>query len=73
MHVSETPTKKRFLFIDNLRWLLISLVVLIHINVTYGQVGSWYYVEERPLDAASGVLFSMYGSLARSEERRVGH
>lgn len=64
--MSETPTKKRFLFIDNLRWLLISLVVLIHINVTYGQVGSWYYVEERPLDAASGVLFSMYGSFAQA-------
>jgi len=33
----------RMLFIDNLRVLLISLVVVVHLAVTYGAVGSWYY------------------------------
>lgn len=33
----------RLLFIDNLRWLMIVLVVTIHAAVTYSGVGSWYY------------------------------
>lgn len=34
----------RLLFIDNLRWLMIILVVIMHLNVTYSSLGSWYYV-----------------------------
>ncbi len=44
------PTKQagvshgsRMLYIDNLRILLISMVVVQHVAVTYGAVGSWYY------------------------------
>lgn len=33
----------RLLFVDNLRILLISMVVIQHVAVTYGAVGSWYY------------------------------
>jgi surface polysaccharide O-acyltransferase-like enzyme len=33
----------RMLFVDNLRILLISMVVIQHVAVTYGAVGSWYY------------------------------
>src|SRR6516162_5829406 len=33
----------RMLFVDNLRVLLISMVVIQHVAVTYGAVGSWYY------------------------------
>jgi glucans biosynthesis protein C len=33
----------RILYIDNLRVLLISMVVVVHLAVTYGAVGSWYY------------------------------
>lgn len=35
--------RSRFLFIDNLRVLLISLVVVQHLSVTYGAIGFWYY------------------------------
>jgi hypothetical protein len=45
-----TPTSQagashgsRVLFIDNLRVLLISMVIVVHLGVTYGAVGSWYY------------------------------
>ena len=31
------------LYIDNLRILLISMVIVVHLAVTYGAVGSWYY------------------------------
>jgi len=36
---------KRLAYIDNLRIFLIILVVLHHLLITYGGVGSWYYKE----------------------------
>ncbi len=38
-------SNSRLLYIDNLRILLISLVVLLHFNITYGAPGDWYYNE----------------------------
>lgn len=35
----------RLYYIDNLRIFLISLVVLLHFNITYGGPGDWYYNE----------------------------
>ncbi|HKI87770.1 MAG TPA: acyltransferase family protein [Draconibacterium sp.] len=35
----------RLYYIDNLRIFLISLVVLLHLNITYGAPGDWYYNE----------------------------
>src|SRR5450759_5092359 len=41
--------KNRLLFIDNIRILLILLVILVHLAITYGApVGSWYYHEGKP-------------------------
>jgi fucose 4-O-acetylase-like acetyltransferase len=47
---TETPKKPRLFFIDNLRILLIILLVLHHLAITYGHSGSWYYLEGRPDD-----------------------
>ena len=38
-------SKQRLYYIDNLRIFLISLVVLLHLNITYGGPGDWYYNE----------------------------
>jgi len=35
----------RIFYIDNLRILLIALVVLHHLSITYGALGGWYYKE----------------------------
>jgi len=35
--------KPRLYFIDNLRILLITLVAMLHLSITYGGAGSWYY------------------------------
>jgi glucans biosynthesis protein C len=37
------PQGKRLLFVDNLRILLISMVLVVHLDDTYGAVGSWDY------------------------------
>lgn len=39
------PVSKRLLYIDNLRWVLISLVAIGHLGITYGAFGDWYYKE----------------------------
>jgi glucans biosynthesis protein C len=40
----EKP-KSRLLFVDNLRTFVIILVFLVHIAITYGAAGLWYYKE----------------------------
>jgi glucan biosynthesis protein C len=35
--------KVRLYFIDNLRILLITFVAMLHLSITYGGAGSWYY------------------------------
>ena len=35
--------KPRLYFIDNLRILLITLVAMMHLSITYGGAGSWYF------------------------------
>ncbi len=49
--------KPRLDWIDNLRWLVIVLVVLVHVCVTYSGLGSWYYHEEVELDLAGTIVF----------------
>jgi peptidoglycan/LPS O-acetylase OafA/YrhL len=48
---------KRLDYIDNLRWVMIVLVLGVHAAVTYGQIGMWYYVEPTPVDAQSKLVF----------------
>ncbi|MHC4103935.1 MAG: acyltransferase family protein, partial [Planctomycetota bacterium] len=35
--------KVRLYFIDNLRILLITLIAMLHLSITYGGNGDWYY------------------------------
>ena len=46
MRTSENKGSRLF-YIDNLRIFLISLVVLLHLNITYGAPGDWYYNESK--------------------------
>ena len=41
----QQPPKSRLFFVDNLRILAIVLVFLVHIAITYGAAGLWYYTE----------------------------
>lgn len=51
--------KPRLLFIDNLRILLITLVMMIHLSISYGGTGSWYYKEGRA-DMFSSVVLTWH-------------
>jgi glucan biosynthesis protein C len=63
---SEGAVEKRLFFIDNIRWLMVVFVVLMHLNVTYSNMGLWYYKEPVKMDALSGVLFAIYGSFTQA-------
>ena len=58
------PTTKtqasRLPFIDNIRWVLIILVLSMHAAVTYSTVGSWYYRELPQPDKPELIVFVTY-------------
>jgi surface polysaccharide O-acyltransferase-like enzyme len=47
-------------WIDNLRVLVIILVVILHAGVTYSGLGGWYYKENTEVDLVSTFLFAFY-------------
>ncbi len=65
--LADTATK-RLGYLDNLRSFVIFLVVVMHSNVTYSGIGSWYYTEGNPasLDTVSRILFALYGSFTQA-------
>ncbi len=63
-----TEARPRLFYLDNIRSLVIFLVVAMHSNVTYSGMGRWYYVEGSPdrLDPVSRALFGLYGSYVQA-------
>ena len=54
------------LYIDNLRIVLISMVVLLHLAITYGATGDWWYNEKVPESTLSGVALTLYTTIAQA-------
>jgi glucans biosynthesis protein C len=52
----------RLLFIDNIRWSMILLVLSMHASDTYSPFGNWYYIDRTPLTAPELVFFATYQS-----------
>jgi len=57
--------KRHLPFIDNLRILLICLVIMVHLSITYGGSGSWYYKEGRP-DELSFALLTFHNAIIQA-------
>ena len=53
-------SRPRLLFIDNLRWTMIILVISMHAADTYSPLGNWYYVDRRPMSAAALFTFAAW-------------
>ncbi len=60
--ISPVPTTApaRLVFIDNLRWVMIVLVITMHAAVTYSNIGRWYYTEKATLGLGSRLFFATY-------------
>lgn len=59
-------SSSRLFFIDNIRWLMIIFVVMIHAAVTYSNLGMWYYIEPAKLDTVSLAFFGIYQSFTQA-------
>jgi glucan biosynthesis protein C len=57
--------RPRLYFIDNLRILLITLVMMIHLSISYGGEGSWYYKEGRA-DTFSAILLTWHNAAVQA-------
>ena len=57
--------KVRLFFIDNLRILLITLVMMIHLSITYGGEGSWYY-RDGQADTLSSILLTWHNATVQA-------
>lgn len=55
----------KLLYVNNLRILLIILIVLLHIAITYGADGRWYYSEPNN-DILTGVLLTLFTGTVQS-------
>jgi len=55
----------RLAFIDNLRTLIIVLVIMVHLSITYGGEGGWYYKEGKA-DLLSGLILTLHNATCQS-------
>ena len=58
--------RPRMAFVDNIRWTVIAMVVLMHACVTYSGIGSWFYREPGTLGIGAQLAFPMYMTFAQS-------
>jgi glucan biosynthesis protein C len=57
--------KPRLFFIDNLRILLITQVMMLHLSISYGGEGSWYYKEGRA-DMLSSIVLTWHNGTVQA-------
>ncbi len=63
----RAPTQSRLLYVENLRILLIGLVILTHLAITYGApAGDWYYKENGQLGLVPAILMLLFLALNQS-------
>src|SRR5258708_9818903 len=56
----------RLLFIDNIRWTMIVLVLSVHACDTYSPFGNWYYVDRQPAGLGTKLFFGAYQSFLQA-------
>lgn len=67
---TDTPSSGgrhgRLLYIDNMRWTMILLVISMHAADTYSPFGDWYYVERPPVTAIETLVFGAWQTYLQS-------
>jgi hypothetical protein len=53
-------TSARLLFVDNVRWSVILLVISMHAADTYSPLGNWYFVDRVPVSALTLLTFAVW-------------
>ena len=66
MGTLQEQARPRLAYLDNIKWTMIIMVVLVHASVTYSGIGSWFYKEPSSLDTVAKLVFSFYESLSQA-------
>ncbi|MCP3472959.1 acyltransferase family protein [Bradyrhizobium sp. CCGUVB1N3] len=64
--VTGGPRAPRLLFIDNIRWSMILLVLSMHAADTYSPFGNWYYVDRQATGFGTALFFGIYQSFLQA-------
>ena len=64
--VKEARSAPRLLFIDNIRWTMIILVLSMHACDTYSPFGNWYYTDRQPMGLGAKLFFGVYQSFLQA-------
>lgn len=57
---------RRLAYVDNLRWLMIVLVISMHAADTYSPLGNWYYVERPAIGLPTLLTFALWQTYLQS-------
>lgn len=60
---ARSAGQARLLYLDNLRMAVITLVVLMHMSITYGAVGDWNYHEAGEKDTLIYIIMLLLGGI----------
>ena len=63
---ATTEATSRLLFIDNIRWSMIILVLSMHACDTYSPFGNWYYVDRQETGLGTSLFFAVYQSFLQA-------
>lgn len=63
---TKPEVKSRLLFIDNIRWSMIVLVLSMHAVDTYSPFGNWYYVDRQATGFGTALFFGIYQSFLQA-------
>ena len=57
---------QRLVFLDNIRWTMVILVLTMHGSDTYSPFGNWYYTDRRLESPFSNICFAVYQSFLQA-------
>jgi glucan biosynthesis protein C len=63
---SVAITSGRLLFVDNIRWTMVILVLTMHATDTYSPFGNWYYTDRGDPSLGTVVFFAIYQSFLQA-------
>ncbi len=62
----DTPSRHRLVYIDNIRWTMIILVLSMHASDTYSPFGNWYFTDRGAAGIGTVLTFGIYQSFLQA-------
>jgi glucan biosynthesis protein C len=64
--LATAKTPGRLLFVDNIRWTMVILVLTMHATDTYSPFGNWYYTDRTDSSFGTILFFGIYQSFLQA-------